>query len=696
MATLTVTGSKGHHTFTVTLETVSTIPSTANTCYAYVTLTMYGGTYDFAYTSKSVSWSLNVGGYPFSGSFGTYTKNSTLTLVSRQKITCDVSAGDLGVTLNVTDGINASYTTGDVSKNWTVDNFTTYYFTSVGKPGTPIITQNSDCSLLFKVAIGAAGTNNTADDVHLYYRWGNSTVSSSTYDGSINLTYNSTSTYYEGTIPASTVVAKNVKSIYAVAYTIGQRSNSAASSVGSKTDVVAYTGVGAPTNVTVTYLATQNKLRVTCNAGTSGTNNAVKGLLFCWEVEGTDGNGTIPYTWYNRYSSNTADHGKVSVSCAAQSKQTFDIPLKNANVRWYTFVIYTEGTYNSNYGGDYAGIHVIRNSYEGNVISGATSHTIHNVAYGYTEAISDFSCYRINQMWTNAYDYYVTAGTSTVGINICGIGYDLKYYADAARTDLIKRESYTDFCSAGVFVGGRFYYPDVPVNHIYVTIEMYTLYDNTGSPSAIGPMTTYTMEMTCYTSCISPRIVFPSLDTGTRKFLPVTVSLSNTYLFVPIRFSGAVDGENNSITSFTVQLFDYSNPDNSVLLRSISVDLGDVGTNDVREVNVPLNDIMDILGTNEPILIRVLAYSSEWGEMWFPTESPTLENGWNANEVVLYVMPTGYVYQKVGTQQQPAYVYTKVNGKWKIANPDLYCKVTGSWKGTPNTSLPTSIYDLDV
>ncbi|MBQ4542778.1 MAG: hypothetical protein IJA19_01280, partial [Clostridia bacterium] len=524
MATATFTGSKGHHTFTVTVEPVSTIPSVANTAYAYVTMTMYGGSYDFNYSSKSVSWSLNVGGAMFSGSFGTYTANSTLTLVSRQQVTIDVSGGDTSVTLNVTDGIGASYTTGDISSTKELPDFTTYYFTSVGKPGAPILTQNADGSILVQCTIGSAGTNNSATDVHVYYRWGNSTVSSTSgqYSGSLNLTKNSTTGYYEGTIAFSTVVSANTSSIYAVGYTIGSRSNSYASSVGSNKSIWSWTGVGAPSNVSVTYLAASNKFRVTGNAGSSGVNNDVTSVLWCWEIEGVSSERSCPYTWHGRYTTATEDHNRGTISCSAGASFSFDIPLANKNTTYYTFVIYTQGTYDNNYGGDYEGIHVIRNSYTGNSIVGLSTHTVHNISYGYTAAITDFSCWRVNELYRNVYDYYVTAGTSTVGINICGVQYNIKYFADEERSDLITREYYSDSCSAGEYIGGRLNYPTVPVNHIYLTIELYTLYDNTGKPSQIGPMTTYEMEMIRYTPCISPKLIFPNPETSIEKFIPFT------------------------------------------------------------------------------------------------------------------------------------------------------------------------------
>lgn len=77
MATIKATGSKGHHTFTLNVwENSTSVANNTSDCgYSF---TMYGGTYAFNWTSKSISWGLNIGGKTYSGSFGKYDANSAL------------------------------------------------------------------------------------------------------------------------------------------------------------------------------------------------------------------------------------------------------------------------------------------------------------------------------------------------------------------------------------------------------------------------------------------------------------------------------------------------------------------------------------------------------------------------------------------------------------------------------------------
>jgi hypothetical protein len=60
---LTRVGSRGHHTFTLTvedtLESINATGTEAIICLAY-TLTLYGGSWDFNWTSRSVHWGISI------------------------------------------------------------------------------------------------------------------------------------------------------------------------------------------------------------------------------------------------------------------------------------------------------------------------------------------------------------------------------------------------------------------------------------------------------------------------------------------------------------------------------------------------------------------------------------------------------------------------------------------------------------
>lgn len=119
MASINATGSKGHHTFTLNVweNSTSVANNTSNCGYSF---TMYGGTYAFNWTSKSISWGLNIGGKTYSGSFGKYDKNTTLTISSNNSISIahnDDGTKTINISFWVSDGINQSYTTGNCSAN---------------------------------------------------------------------------------------------------------------------------------------------------------------------------------------------------------------------------------------------------------------------------------------------------------------------------------------------------------------------------------------------------------------------------------------------------------------------------------------------------------------------------------------------------------------------------------------------------
>ena len=74
MAQIQAIGSKGHHTFTLTVweNSVNTQNNTSNVGF---TFSMVGGGYDFNWTSRSIAYTVTVGGQNFYGTFGRYDKN---------------------------------------------------------------------------------------------------------------------------------------------------------------------------------------------------------------------------------------------------------------------------------------------------------------------------------------------------------------------------------------------------------------------------------------------------------------------------------------------------------------------------------------------------------------------------------------------------------------------------------------------
>lgn len=122
MASISATGANGHHTFTLTVTEDSTSVSD-NTSKCTYSFTMYGGTYDFNWTSKSVSWGLSIGDKSFSGSFGKYDKNTTLTISSNSNVVISHNndgTKSINISFWISDGIGQSYTPGNCSANGTM------------------------------------------------------------------------------------------------------------------------------------------------------------------------------------------------------------------------------------------------------------------------------------------------------------------------------------------------------------------------------------------------------------------------------------------------------------------------------------------------------------------------------------------------------------------------------------------------
>lgn len=117
MATIKATGSKQHHTFTLNVweNSTSAVNNTSSCGYSF---TMYGGTYAFNWTSKSISWGLTIGDKSFSGSFGKYDANTTLTISNSNSVVIthnDDGTKNINISFWISDGINQSYTTGNCS-----------------------------------------------------------------------------------------------------------------------------------------------------------------------------------------------------------------------------------------------------------------------------------------------------------------------------------------------------------------------------------------------------------------------------------------------------------------------------------------------------------------------------------------------------------------------------------------------------
>lgn len=121
MASIKEKGSKGHHEFT--LEVAETSYSEANnTSTIHYKLTAAASSYDFSYSSKTVDYSINIGGNTYSKSTGSYPKNKAWVVLEGNCTVGHNADGSLNMSysFSVKDNINASYTTGNCSKNGTV------------------------------------------------------------------------------------------------------------------------------------------------------------------------------------------------------------------------------------------------------------------------------------------------------------------------------------------------------------------------------------------------------------------------------------------------------------------------------------------------------------------------------------------------------------------------------------------------
>lgn len=122
MTQIKATGSKGHHTFYLNVNEDSTDIS-SNTSKCSYSFTMYGGSWDFNHTSASISWGITLGDKSYSGSFGKYDKNTTLTISSGSNISIthnDDGNKTINISFWVSDGINKYYTTGNCSASGTL------------------------------------------------------------------------------------------------------------------------------------------------------------------------------------------------------------------------------------------------------------------------------------------------------------------------------------------------------------------------------------------------------------------------------------------------------------------------------------------------------------------------------------------------------------------------------------------------
>lgn len=116
MASISATGSKNHHTFTLEVWENSYSVDNNNSSVHYK-LTAGASSFNFNWTSKSVTYTIDIGGNVGSISSGYYPKNSSWVVLEGD---CNVGHEDdgsktMGFSFSVSDGINQSYTTGNCS-----------------------------------------------------------------------------------------------------------------------------------------------------------------------------------------------------------------------------------------------------------------------------------------------------------------------------------------------------------------------------------------------------------------------------------------------------------------------------------------------------------------------------------------------------------------------------------------------------
>lgn len=116
MASISATGSKDHHTFTLEVWENSYSVDNNNSSVHYK-LTAGSSSWDFNWTSKSVTYNINVGGNGFSKSSGYYPKNASWIVLEGNCTVGHDSDGSktIDFSFSVSDGIGQSYTTGDCS-----------------------------------------------------------------------------------------------------------------------------------------------------------------------------------------------------------------------------------------------------------------------------------------------------------------------------------------------------------------------------------------------------------------------------------------------------------------------------------------------------------------------------------------------------------------------------------------------------
>lgn len=116
MASISATGSKNHHTFTLEVWENSYSVDNNNSSVHYK-LTAGASSFNFNWTSKSVTYTIDIGGNVGSISSGYYPKNSSWVVLEGD---CNVGhendgSKTMGFSFSVSDGINQSYTTGNCS-----------------------------------------------------------------------------------------------------------------------------------------------------------------------------------------------------------------------------------------------------------------------------------------------------------------------------------------------------------------------------------------------------------------------------------------------------------------------------------------------------------------------------------------------------------------------------------------------------
>ena len=152
-------------------------------------------------------------------------------------------------------------------------------WTAAGGSTVNSITDNGNNTFTVVTTMGTDGTNNAVSDVHIYWRWNNSNVTTTTYDSMSS----------SGSVSGRTVTFSNVSfnrtgTLYVRAYSISAQGDNPGGTVKSA-NLAVITAVGQPSlNVSIS----DGDVTVTCTKGSNGTHNAATGV----HVELSEDGGT--------------------------------------------------------------------------------------------------------------------------------------------------------------------------------------------------------------------------------------------------------------------------------------------------------------------------------------------------------------------------------------------------------------------